>query len=119
MTIVSLQANEVHRLEVLHQLQILDSEAEERFDKLTRLASEICEMPVASICFVTADTVWYKSQIGFSFPEEPRQKSFSHLIVQSSLPLIVTDTNKDERFKNHPLVLEEPYFRYLQIFTCM
>ena len=112
MTIVSLQANEENRLEVLHQLQILDTDAEERFDKLTKLAAEICEMPVASICFVTADTVWYKSQHGFSFVEEARQKSFSNLIVKSSLPLIVTDTHKDDRFKNHPLVTEEPNVRY-------
>ena len=112
MIIVSLQANEENRLEVLHQLQILDTDAEERFDKLTKLAAEICEMPVASICFVTADTTWYKAQIGFSFPEEKRQKSFSNLIVKSSLPLIVTDTHKDDRFKNHPLVVEPPNFRY-------
>ncbi|WP_372738241.1 hypothetical protein [Neptunomonas sp.] len=44
--------NEEARLKTLCSLNILDSDAEERFDRLTRLAKRIFSVPIALVCLI-------------------------------------------------------------------
>ena len=104
---VPLPVNEDARLTALHQAHILDTEPEERFDRLTMLAAEICTVSMASIHFVTADSCWPKSQFGCVLDEEPRNNSFAGWVVAGTEALIVPDAKSDERFKNNPLVVGE------------
>ena len=109
MTKVSLSpAYETERISALHQLQILDTEAEEDFDDIAALASQICETPMAVISFTDADRSWFKSKIGIDCDYIPREVSFSasHLGKNDGL-LIINDCRKDEVFANNPLVTGE------------
>ncbi len=109
---VSLPANEEARLAALHHCQILDTEPEERFDKITKLAAEVCDAPMAALCFVTADTVWPKSQFGLTQNETNRQNSFCGWTILDSDVLVIPDATADERHKKNELVIGEEAVRF-------
>ncbi|HEX8557891.1 MAG TPA: GAF domain-containing protein [Pyrinomonadaceae bacterium] len=107
-----LPPDERERIETLRRFRILDTEPEEEFDEIARLASYVCHTPTALITFVDADRQWFKARVGFEPRETPRDVSFcAHAILRPG-PLVVTDALDDERFRDNPLVLEEPYIRF-------
>ncbi len=63
------------RLAALHQFVVLDSDPEEAFDAVTRLAALICQTPTALVTLVDADRQWFKSRVGFTSQETPRDVS--------------------------------------------
>jgi len=104
--------NEGKRLKVLWQYEVLDTVPEEMFDDLTELAASICEAPIALVSLVDEDRQWFKSAHGLSQRETSRDISFcAHAICQSGL-FIVPDAHKDRRFKDNPMVVDEPRIRF-------
>src|SRR5437899_115321 len=104
--------NEVKRLKVLWQYDVLDTVPEEVFDDLTELAARICEAPIALITLVDENRQWFKSKVGVSINETSRDISFcSHAIGQSDL-FIVPDATLDKRFAKNPLVTSDPKIRF-------
>jgi GAF domain-containing protein len=105
-------SNEKARLETLRQYTILDTETEESFDEIGKLAKMICRTPIALVSFVDQNRQWFKSRIGIPFAETARDISFcTHAILQDG-PLVIRDTLDDDRFRTNPMVLEEPYIRF-------
>lgn len=109
--------NEEKRLAALSLLNILDTPAEERFDRLTRLACKMLNTPAALVSLVADDRQWFKSSAGLEGVEEtPRDISFcGHTILQDGV-FIVNDTLKDERFVDNPLVVHAPNIRFYAAF---
>ena len=104
--------NEVQRIKVLWQYDVLDTVPEEVFDELADLASHICGAPVALITLVDENRQWFKSHVGVSLRETGRDISLcAHAILQKEL-FIVPDATLDERFKNNPLVTSAPKIRF-------
>ena len=104
--------NEVKRLKVLWQYDVLDTVPEEVFDDLTDLAAHICEAPIALISLVDEDRQWFKSKVGVSLSETARDISFcAHAIMNQGI-LIVPDAAKDPRFKNNPMVTGPQKIRF-------
>lgn len=97
--------NEQVRLDTLRSLNILDSVPEERFDRLTRLARRLFNVPIAVVSILDAEREWFKSSLGFELTEAAREVSFSGHTILSDDILIVPDTALDERFHDNPLVL--------------
>ena len=62
--VAPLPHNESSRLEALYRLGVLDTPREAVFDPLTKLAAEICQMPIARLSLVDADREWFKSTVG-------------------------------------------------------
>jgi GAF domain-containing protein len=103
--------NEAQRLAALQRLYILDTSAEERFDRLTRLAKVMFQVPTALVSLVDADRQWFKSRQGLDACETPRDISFcGHAILQGDI-FHVPDTHVDLRFSDNPLVELEPKIR--------
>lgn len=104
--------NELERLDALQQTNLLDSLPEARFDRLTRLAQQLFNVPIALVSLVDADRQWFKSKQGLGAAETHRDFSFcGHAILESDV-MQVTDTLKDPRFTDNPLVTGEPYIRF-------
>lgn len=104
--------DEETRLRTLRSLNILDTPAEERFDRLTRLAKRMFGVPIALVSLVDEDRQWFKSCVGLSASETPRDISFcGHAILGNEI-FIISDATKDERFADNPLVLNDPNIRF-------
>ncbi len=105
-------ATETERLKALYWYQILDTTAEDIFDEVTLLASQVCEAPIAIISLVDKDRQWFKSKIGLTATQTPRDISFcAHTIMQNDV-LEIKDALKDERFATNPLVTTDPRIRF-------
>jgi len=104
--------DEKQRLKNLRSLNILDTEPEERFDRLTRMAKRMFDVPIALVSLVDENRQWFKSCIGFNLSQTSRDTSFcGHAILGDEI-FIISDATKDERFADNPLVLNEPHIRF-------
>ena len=106
-----LPPNEQERLLSLRTLGILDTPQEERFDRLTRLARRLFEVPIAVVSLVDEHRQWFKSCDGIDMTETPREISFcGHAILDGEI-FVIRDARNDPRFADNPLVTGEPHIR--------
>ena len=104
---------ETLRLQELKKLEILDTEAEQAYDDVVRLAAFICETPIALVSLVDEDRQWFKAKIGVNEMETPRGKAFcSHAITNPGALMEVPNALEDQRFVNNPLVTGELGIRF-------
>lgn len=97
--------DETERLKDLLSYHILDTEAEQDFDDLSKLAANICNCELATITFIDKERQWFKSTVNVPIRETPRQESFcGHAILEDEV-LIVLDAKKDIRFFDNPNVV--------------
>ncbi|MCP3129835.1 diguanylate cyclase [Shewanella sp. KJ2020] len=104
--------NELQRLATLRSLNVLDTDAEERFDRITRLTRRIFSLPYCVITLVDAHRQWFKSRQGLEITETPRDVSFCAHAINHEEIFIINDTLKDARFSDNPLVVQLPYMRF-------
>ena len=105
-------ANELQRLATLAKYQILDTPSDPTFDHLTRLLAKLCQTPIAFISIVDQERQWFKSKLGLTINETPREIAFcAYTICQDDL-LIVPDAAIDPRFATNPLVTSHPKLRF-------
>ena len=111
-TRAAIPEDEERRMATLRDLNILDTEPEERFDRITRLAAALFDVPIALISLVDENRQWFKSCLGLNSKETPRDVSFCGHVVYNREPMIVTDAFQDARFADNPLVIDEPGIRF-------
>ena len=104
--------DEAQRLAALRRYDILDTPPERAFDDIVRLASRLCDVPVALVSLVDDQRQWFKAEQGFGARETSRDASFcAHAILQPDV-LVVPDTLRDERFAANPLVTGSSHIRF-------
>ncbi|XKH02041.1 EAL domain-containing protein [Marinobacter nauticus] len=103
---------EVQRLDDLYALDILDTPAEERFDRITRLARRIFDVPYALVSLVDRDRQWFKSRQGLEITQTPRNLAICDHAIREASHLMVPDLTQDPRFAHNPLVTKPPHFRF-------
>lgn len=105
--------NEISRLSALRHLQVLDSPFESMFDDITKLASHVCDAPIALISLLDENRQWFKSQVGLpGVTETHRDMAFcAHTIMTPDL-MEIEDATLDVRFATNPLVTGEPSIRF-------
>lgn len=107
-----LPANEEARIGALNALRLLDTDREERFDRITRIAAAALDMPIALVSFVDRDRQWFKSRHGLDVDETPREQGFcAHAILGTDV-MVVPDAYLDRRFADNPLVTREIRIRF-------
>ncbi|MDD4963807.1 MAG: PAS domain S-box protein [Gallionella sp.] len=104
--------DEASRLATLRGLNILDTPAEDRFDRFTRLAQQLMCVPIAVISLIDSNRQWFKSCQGLDASETPRSISFCGHTILEDQTLIIPDARLDIRFADNPLVIEAPYIRF-------
>lgn len=106
--------DEAQRLAALYRYQILDTEAEEAYDDLVKIAAAICDMPMATVSLIDADRQWIKAWVGLEGSRElPRELSFcAHTLLAPDQVMVVPDTSEDPRFRDNPAVVGAPGIRF-------
>lgn len=104
--------DEEARLEILRSLDVLDTPAEERYDRLARTAKRLFGVPIALVSLIDENRQWFKSCVGVSVSETPRDISFcGHAILGDEI-FIIPNAIEDERFADNPLVVNDPKIRF-------
>jgi len=109
---MELSVEESERLAALYKYGVLDTEFEERFDRLTRIAGAVFGTPIVLISLVDKDRQWFKSALGLEIRQTARDISFCTHAIQGTEVFIVRDSLEDNRFKQNPLVTGNPHVRF-------
>lgn len=107
-----ISVNESERLCLLRDLNVLDTPPESRFDKITKMAKEIFQVPIALVSLVDVDRQWFKSAQGLDATETSRDISFCGHAIHHDEILYVPDALDDLRFATNPLVTDAPHIRF-------
>lgn len=111
-TCAPLPEDEAARLQALRDSGMLDTPAEERFDRITRLARRLFDVPIALVSLVDAERQWFKSRQGIDVPETPREVSFCAHAIHNDEVFMVADALTDPRFADNPAVTGEIRARF-------
>jgi len=112
MPAASLHPEEQTRLEAVHELGVLDTPPEERFDRITRVACALFDVPISLVSLVDANRQWFKSCVGIDLRETPRAISFCAHAILGQDTLVIPDTAADPRFADNPFVTGDPHVRF-------
>ena len=98
-------AGEAERLNELYSYAILDTPAEERFDRITRIASRVYGADAAYMSFVDADQQWVKAQTGRRLPDTlPRSESLCTMVIAENSEVVIEDLKAEPALAGHPVV---------------
>lgn len=104
--------NERQRLVALEHAGLVDTPPEEAFDRLTWLAAQSLDTPIALLTLLTPTRQWFKAKVGLDLTETPRGWAFcNHTILQKQV-FSVPDLASDPRFADNPAVKGEDGFRF-------
>ncbi len=104
--------NEKERLTALKDLEILDTAPEERFDRITKTAQRLFNVPICTLSLIDSHREWFKSCQGLDDSQGPRAISFcGHAILEENV-FVIPDALEDQRFFDNPMVAGKPYIRF-------
>src|SRR4051794_33974588 len=111
---------EPRRLAALHHATILDTPAEESFDRLAGLAARILNAPVALVSAIDRDRQFFKSCLGLPEPwatrrESPLTHSFCQHVVAAREPLLISDARKEDRLLDNMAIRDLGVIAYLGV----
>ncbi|PVY76282.1 PAS domain S-box-containing protein [Tamilnaduibacter salinus] len=104
--------DEHQRLQSLYATGLLNTPSEARFDRYTRIATRLFDVPVALISLVDTDRLWFKSAAGTTRTEMSRRGSFCTHAILADAPLVVENALEDDRFCDNPQVRQAPGYRF-------
>ncbi|PIK74800.1 histidine kinase, partial [Methylobacterium frigidaeris] len=80
------------RLAALEAYAILDTLPEQGFDDVVRLASRLCDTPIALVSLVAGTRQWFKARTGFPLPQTDLSRSVcAHALAQPDSLLVIPD----------------------------
>ena len=88
------------RLAALHQLGLLDTAPTEAFDRITRMAGQLFDLPIAAVSLTDSDRQWFKSRVGVDHASLPRDKAPCAQVADSSQSLVVPDMLLDPHYRD-------------------
>jgi ribonuclease BN (tRNA processing enzyme) len=104
--------DEDRRVSATRGLRLWGTPPEERFDRITRVAAALFDVPISLIALMERDREWFKSSFGLEIREVMRDDSFcSHAIFERQ-PLVIENALLDDRFADNPYVTGYPGVRF-------
>ncbi|MDX1705420.1 EAL domain-containing protein [Pseudidiomarina sp.] len=88
------------RLTRLRKLDLLDTPSSESFDRITRMASQLFDLPIAAVSLTDQDRQWFKSRVGVEHWEIPREKACCGEVADTANVLVVNDLLASDTYKN-------------------
>lgn len=86
---------EEERLGALYELNLLDTPPSDSFDRITRMASQIFNLPISAVSLTDHDRQWFKSRIGVDHCSIPRDKAPCAQVAESADVLVIPDFAQD------------------------
>lgn len=97
------------RLAAVVRSGLLDSEPEQVFDALTRMAATLLKVPASFVAVVDSDRDFYKSQTGFpdalAVSRQLQGTTFCHHTLARNGPLVIADTHASPTWQAAPSVV--------------
>lgn len=103
--------HETQRLQALRAGHCAYAPREERFDRITRTAKRLLEVPISLISIIEQDEQWFRSVQGIEVAHTPRDISFCGHVVALNEPFCIADAWYDPDFSDNPLVTGPPGIR--------
>lgn len=103
---------ELRRCHALFQSGLLNTGAEERFDRITARARKHFDVSSASIALITEDRQIIKSVIGPIGEDLPRDIALCSRTIEADRTLIITEARTDPDYSTHPLVIGGPRIQF-------
>ncbi|MCQ4162352.1 sensor domain-containing phosphodiesterase [Roseomonas sp. GC11] len=91
------------RLAALRQLNLLDTPPSEAFDRITRMAAHLFQLPIAAVSLTDQDRQWFKSRFGVDHDHIPRHKAPCAQVAESGMALVVPDLLQDSFYRDSHL----------------
>ncbi|PTL77710.1 ATP-binding protein [Vitiosangium sp. GDMCC 1.1324] len=107
-----LPPDEPRRLLALQRLGLLDTPAEERFDRIVRMAARMFRVPITLVTLVDETRQWFKARVGLDGLSTARSLSFCGHAILTPHTFVVPDAHEDLRFADNPFVTGEPHVRF-------
>ncbi len=106
------RVDEEHRQEALDRLNIVDTEPEDRYERIVDLAQRIFGTEAAVVSLIDRNRQWFKAKRGTDLVETSRADAFCNVTISLNGPLVVENAAQDFRFENNPLVTGGPKIRF-------
>jgi len=87
--------SEEARLSALQQYDLLDTPPSESFDRITRMASQIFNLPISAVSLTDRDRQWFKSRVGVEHSSIPREQAPCGQVAETTDVLVIPDFKKD------------------------
>src|SRR5690554_3025273 len=94
---------ETDRLNALRSLDLLDTPPSESFDRITRMAAQIFNLPIAAVSLSDSDRQWFKSRVGVDHWQIPRDLAPCGEVSDSCGFVAIRDFQADEKYRNSHL----------------
>jgi EAL domain-containing protein (putative c-di-GMP-specific phosphodiesterase class I)/GGDEF domain-containing protein len=94
---------EAERLDALYKLNLLDTPPSEAFDRITRMAAQLFQLPVAAVSLTDSNRQWFKSRVGVEHDSIPRLKAPCAQVTDDAEMLVIEDLRTDEHYRDSPL----------------
>lgn len=95
---------EQERLAAVRRYAVLDTPPDGAFDRVTRLAARLLDMPIAIVSIVDHDRIWFKSRYGIDVDQITRDPGLCASAILDDVPWVVEDARRDPRTLANPLV---------------
>lgn len=95
---------EAERIKALKRYNILDTPPDGSFDRITKLAAKLLNVPIAIVTLVDTDRIWFKSRYGLDVSQIDRDPGLCASAILSDEIYLVEDAGKDPRTLANPLV---------------
>ncbi len=97
-------ASELRRMEQVRRARLLDTPAESAFDRITALAVDVFDVPIALVTVVDENRIWFKSRMGLGVEEIDREPGLCASAILQDDPWVVEDARNDDRTRANSLV---------------
>ena len=101
------------RIQALRDLSILDTPPEERFDRITRLARRLFDVPTALVQLEAGNRLWFRTHEDREWLERNGEHELCRNMSGDVDLFMIPDASVDERYKDEPLVRGEPGVRFV------
>lgn len=100
---ISCELSEAKRLDALHKLDLLDTAPSEAFDRLTRMAARVFDLPIAAVSLTDSNRQWFKSRVGIGYTSIPRLRAPCGGVADSAAMLVIPDLLDDAFYRDSHL----------------